>query len=188
MTKVNLLPYFEKCISHYRPPIDGLFYNMNDIRLQAIQLLLISRSTELGIRAICDNIQNIPPITFLDTIAAMDLYKDLLQRLFEQYRDLFELTLEVENMFSTPWECMIHAYNVEASGSSGASGAFERAILIDEVCDWARSLYISPDPGDLSSEVRVRHKWIRYLIRWRVKIESMQTAIGLMRNRMVYVF
>lgn len=188
----NLLSQFEKTIQHYRPVIDGLSYEPH-VRELAIQILLVSRATEIGIRRIHDHVlrdlavtsdSSEPPqtskmlLTVLDTLAAMDLYRDLLTRLFDEYLTMFDLTLDYEGLLTTPSECMIHAQNIEADveGWKETESLFRRD-LINKMC--------SREPGENYRDIR--SLWDKHLIVWRYLIQSRQEAIRMMRNRLVYI-
>lgn len=198
--RVNLFPLFEKCIQHYRPPIQALLlskpYDPYDqpesvTRSIAVQLLLVSRAAEIGVRLVNESC-NYDPLFILDTIAGMDLYRDLLLRLFERYRYLFHLTLDVEGMFSTPWECMIHAQNVEVEvyRASECEATLRRA-LIDQICK--RASQTDEEPGQVCVHTftftfrELQKAWQSYLISWRWVMMSRQTAIGMMSNRLLYL-
>lgn len=190
--RVNLFPQFEKCIQHYRPPIEALLkidHSLNnETRSIAVRLLLVSRAAEISIRLLTDRLNTCSKedaLFILDTIAGMDLYRDLLLRLFDRYRYLFELTLDVEGMYSTVWECMIHAQNVEVDVKHTVQNEQSlRRALIDCVCEWARP----SEPGSSDTHGQYVHRaWHSYLIAWRWVMMSRQAAIEMMSNRLLYM-
>lgn len=197
MTRVNLFLKFEETVQHYRPVIDGLVktYEMyENIRELAIQLLLMSRVAEISIRRVNDSKAHYTKktlLTILDTLAAMDLYRDLLQRLFDEYKDIFHLTLQYEGMYTTPMECMVHAQNIEAEseGWCDIQNAL-RLELIQSVCDSCESHIQEPgelpEISDISKVSKISKIWHKHLVVWKYLIQSRQLAIGMMRNQLVY--
>lgn len=204
MTRVNLFSKFEETVQHYRPVIDGLaktyetyetYESYENIRELAIQLLLMSRVAEISIRRVNDRVltnnnlyssKNL--LTILDTLAAMDLYRDLLTRLFDEYKDMFQLTLQYEGMYTTPMECMVHAQNIEAESEGWCDTQNTlRLELIQSVCEICESCgsHIQ-EPGELPKMSDLSKVWHKHLVVWRYLIQSRQAAIGMMRNQLVY--
>lgn len=174
--RINLSDTFNQTIQHYRPPIDALLavYPQEDqvlkTRKMGIKLILISRMAEISIRLVNDSFD----IVNIKVLNEMELYLDLLNDLFQKYVCAFEKNLHYEGLFTTVWECMVNAQNID----------------VDEAVSHVRAMFRqlrehTQEPGQ-SGEAELQC-WNRLLIAWRCVLMSRQQAIHMMRNWLFYV-
>lgn len=204
---MNLTPLFHRTVEHYRPVLDGLFKHARtlsdherdeqicDIRDLGIKLLLISRAAEISIRGLHDRVwksmssKDSPCskhfLSVLDTVSEMDLYRDLIQRLLDRYKEAFYSSLTYDNLITTTWESQIHA-QVEEAETEGWRDA-ESKLRLELIRQITGACSQEPgDAGERESVISIHRVWSSYLIAWRNLLHSHTAAIRMMRHFVMF--